>query len=248
MKEDYHDCIDRDDLLKNTKDNVVKYGLQVLIVKSAGYLPSFGYSIGLWENYKHPEIICFGLPNNLLHEIINDIAEIIKKEGNFVGNTNYQSIFENSKSTFLEVKEDNINHYFNLALEYYKEEKFPVYQLIWTDRNDKYPWEEGFEEEFIYDQPLLDRNSDFKFREPKNLTTFTTKQWLENQKTILRVVHDEDGDWQFLTDDDLITEDMRIVTLEQIVLRDNTLNQVFDLDYGEEAERKSIGGEWTRKK
>jgi len=100
------------------------------MVKSTNYLPSFGYSIGLWDNYKHPEIICFGLPNNLLHEIINDVAEIIKTQGSFVANTNYQNIFEDSKATFLEVKEDNINHYFNAALEYYKEVKFPAYQLI----------------------------------------------------------------------------------------------------------------------
>jgi hypothetical protein len=43
-------------------------------------------------------------------------------------------------------------------------------------------------------------------------------------------------------------EDMKIVSLEQLVSRDNTLNELFDLDYGEEAERESIGGRWTRSK
>ncbi|MDR0265416.1 MAG: hypothetical protein LBJ04_19525 [Sphingobacterium sp.] len=31
------------------------------------------------------------------------------------------------------------------------------------------------------------------------MTTFTTRQWIEESKPILRVVHDNDGDWQFLT-------------------------------------------------
>jgi hypothetical protein len=124
---------------------------------------------------------------------------------------------------------------------------FDALQLIWTDRNDKFPWEENFEEEFIYKQPLLDRNADFKFREPRNLATFTTKQWLELRKPILRVVHEHDGDWQFLTGDQML-EDMKIVSLEQLVSQDNTLNELFDLDYGEEAERESIGGRWTRNK
>lgn len=64
----------------------------------------------------------------------------------------------------------------------------------------------------------------------------------------MNVIHDEDGDWQFLTDDDITTGDMRIVALEQIILRDNTLNEVFDLDYGEEAQRKFVGGKWIRNK
>jgi hypothetical protein len=36
-----------------------------------------------------------------------------------------------------------------------------------------------FDEEFIYRQPLLDRNADFKFREADNLAVFTTRQWIE---------------------------------------------------------------------
>ena len=100
---------------------------------------------------------------------------------------------------------------------------------------------------FLHTQPLLDRNAEFKFREAKNLATFTTRQWLELRKLILRVYHDHDGDWQFLTGDQM-PEDIKIVALEQLVLRDKTLNEVFDLDYGEAADRDSIGGRWTRSK
>jgi hypothetical protein len=118
---------------------------------------------------------------------------------------------------------------------------------VWTDRNDKFPWQENFEEKFLYDQPLLDRNAEFKFREEKNLGVFTTKQWLELDKPILRVVHEDDGAWQFLTGDQM-PEDIKLVSLEQMVLKDSTVNGVFNLDYGEAAERESIGGEWARTK
>jgi hypothetical protein len=43
-------------------------------------------------------------------------------------------------------------------------------------------------------------------------------------------------------------EDIKIVALEQLVLRDKTLNDVFDLDYGEAADRDTVGGKWTRSK
>ena len=242
-----HNCIDKDELLNNTKLNIDKFGLQVIMVSSTSYCPSFAYSIGLTETYNHPEIICFGLSNDLGHAIINDIAELIKNGERFEAEKISTEIFKDSRAAFLKVDKKNIDDYFGAALNYYSDKSFDALQVVWTDRNDKLPWEDNFEEEFLYKQPLLDRNADFKFYEPKNLTTFTTRQWLDKKNPILRVVHDNDGDWQFLTDDQL-PEDIKIVALEELVKRDNTLNEVFDLEYGEVAERDLIGGQWTRTK
>ena len=69
-----HKCIDPNELLVRTKSNIEKFGLQVIMVNATDYSPSFAYSIGLYKTYNHPEIICFGLPNDLGHGIINDIA------------------------------------------------------------------------------------------------------------------------------------------------------------------------------
>lgn len=45
----------------------------------------------------------------------------------------------------------------------------------------------------------------------------------------MRVVHNTVGDWQFLTGDQM-PEDIRLAALEQMVIRDRTLNEAFDLD------------------
>jgi hypothetical protein len=247
MSDHDHKCPDKNELLHTTKQNIEKYGLQVILVRGTEYSPSFAYSVGLYKTYKHPEIICFGLPQKLAHEIINDVAELIKNNDAIKPHTNYSNIFKNSRAEFLAVDERNFEDYFQAALNYYEDTKFPALQLVWTDTNNKFPWEENFEQKFLYDQPLLDRNADFKFREPKNLGIFTTRQWLDLDKPILRVVHDIDGDWQFLTGDQM-PGDIRLVALEQMVLRDKTLNEVFDLDYGHSAERDFIGAAWTKTK
>jgi hypothetical protein len=238
-----HNC--RDD--EQTASHIEKYGLSVIIIEATSYLPSFAYSIGLWQKFKHPEIICFGLKTQTLHTIINDIADIVRNGQTIYLGKIYNEIFENSSAKFLKVDSRSLSDYFGTAINYYDTNDFPALQLVWTDRNDKFPWEENFEEEFLYKQPLLDRNADFKFREAKRLATFTTRQWIEQQKPILRVVHDNDGDWQFLTGDQM-PDDIKIVALEELILRDKTLNEVFDLGYGEGAEREFIGGQWTRNK
>jgi len=42
-------------------------------------------------------------------------------------------------------------------------------------------------------------------------------------------------------------EDIRLVCLEDMTRRDSTLNDVFNLDFGEEADRVAIGEEWERR-
>jgi len=236
-----HNC--RDD--QKTNSNIEKYGLTVIAVSETEYLPSFAYSIGLWKNFKHPEVISFGLTTETLHSIINIAGDLVKAGRAIRTNKTYTDFFETGRTEFLKVDRRNIGDYFGYAIDFYNTIDFPALQLVWTDRNDKFPWDKEFQEEFIYKQPLLDRNADFKFREPKNLAIFTTRQWIELRKPILRVVHEYEGDWQFLTGDQIF-DDIKIVGLEQLVLRDKTLNDVFDLDYGEEANRDSRRGKWTR--
>lgn len=238
-----HNC--RDD--QKTNSDIEKYGLTVIMIKATDYLPSLAYSIGLWKKFGHPELISFGLSTETLHSIINLAADIVKSGQKLQTGKTYSDFFESGKAECLTVDKRNISDYFGYAIDFYDTSDFPALQLVWTDRNDRFPWDKGFEEEFIYKQPLLNRNADFKFREPRNLAAFTTRQWLELQKPILRVVHENDGDWQFLTGDQM-PEDIKIVALEQLVLRDKTLNDVFDLDYGEAADRDAIGDQWTRSK
>jgi hypothetical protein len=238
-----HNCREE----QTTNSNIEKYGLSVVAIERTDYLPSFAYSIGLWKKFGHPELISFGLTTQTLHAIINLAADIVKSGQKLQTGKTYIDFFETGKSEFIKVDKRNIRDYFGYAIDFYNTSDFPAFQLVWTDRNDKFPWDNDFEEEFIYKQPLLDRNVDFKFREPGNVAAFTTRQWLELAKPILRVIHEKNGDWQFLTGDQM-PEDVKIVALEELVLRDKTLNDVFDLDYGEAADRESIGGPWTRSK
>ncbi|MBP2616652.1 DUF4262 domain-containing protein [Chryseobacterium jejuense] len=232
-----HNCIDD----KKLSADIEKFGWTVMLLEANDYLLSFAYTVGLWKNFKHPEIISFGLTTKILHLILSDAGEIAKTGRTIEVGKNYDDFFENSNTQFVTVDSRNISNYFGQAINFYESKNFPAIQLIWTDRNNKFPWNKDYEEEFEYRQPLLDRNADFKFREAKNIAIFTTKQWLEFDKPILCVIHDNDGDWQFLTGNQII-EDAKLVALEQMTLKDKTLNEVFDLDYGEQAEREYIGG------
>lgn len=113
----------------------------------------------------------------------------------------YTEIFKGLAATLLHIDPGNIDDYFGVAIEYYKNSQFPAMQLVWPDNTNRFPCEEGFTNSLTNKQPLLDRNAAFKFREGTDLGVFTTRPWLELDRPILRVVHDHDGDRQFLTGD-----------------------------------------------
>jgi len=236
---------DFDDLLAKTAQNIATYGLQVISVPGTSYLPSFTYSVGLLETCGHPEIICFGLKTDLMHALINDVAALIKEGSPMQPGNTYDNIFKSLDATFLRVDPANIDDYFGVAIRHYKHSDFPAVQLIWPDNDNRFPWEEGFAQKLTDKQPLLDRNASFKFKESKNLAVFTTRQWLDLKQPILEVVHHHNGDWQFLTGDQGM-QDIKIVGLNQIIQKDLTLNEVFNLDYGETASRAGIGAKWLR--
>ena len=110
MKDEKHKCIEN----IQTKEHIEKYGLSVIQIEATTYLPSFAYSVGLTETFNHPEIICFGLSIQLLHEIINDVADIIREEGKIDPDKEYDNVFQNSRAKFLKIDKRNIGDYFCL--------------------------------------------------------------------------------------------------------------------------------------
>lgn len=180
-----------------------------------------------------------------MHFILNDVGELVKQGEKIQINQRYQDFLEDYATAFIAVDQRNIKNYFGVAIEHYGSANIPALQFIWPDKNHRFPWNENFEPDFKYLQPLLDRNADFKFREAKNLGVFTTRQWLEENAPILEVYHESDGDWQFITEQ-WSEEDIKIVALEEIVKSDPSVNELFNLDYGERAYRKNINAEWVR--
>lgn len=78
---------------------------------------------------------------------------------------------------------------------------------------------------------------------------FTTTYVLKENKPILYVSHDEDGAWQFhTTNDGVDTTTAMLVTLQNVLDHDATVNEVSDLPLGHYASRESVGEAWIYSK
>jgi Domain of unknown function (DUF4262) len=234
-----------DEFMGNVKNIITQHGWCVLSVFSNEGLPDFSYTVGLWETYQHPEILVLGFKQDLAHPVLNEVGELIKAGQVLKTAQPYHDVIDEYPVQFLNIDQRNIPDYLRVCCNIYGEGKFPAMQLVWPDKASKFPWEEDFNERLRNIQVLLDRNADFKFYEERNLGVYTMRSVMEGKKPILRVVHDEEGDWQFLSGDEIETEEAMYVCLEEVIKLDPSLNELFDLGFSVQVERTEIGGKWT---
>jgi hypothetical protein len=93
-------------------------------------------------------------------------------------------------------------------------------------------------------------NDAWPFADPRNVAVITVADILDARRPILSVWHDEeDGMWQFLTDDDAPDEaQARVVALDEIVALDPSVAELADLPLGWCAWRHAVGHPWKRGK
>lgn len=225
-------------------DNIEKFGCHLTLIEADNYLPAFVYSIGLFKKYRHPEIICFGLKTDVMKSMINHACDLIKNGEVIMPDKLYSEFLEGYKIQFLQVDKDYYHNYVGYAGVFYDMTfDFPLLQLVWPDKQHNFPWDKDFNIDWIFKQPLLDRNTDFKFYEERRLGVFTTKQAF-NGDTILYVYHNEDGNWQFHTSLEPNLDDLMVVALEEITKLDPTINEIYYLQYGWRAWRDNKEAVW----
>ena len=82
----------------------------------------------------------------------------------------------------------------------------------------------------------------YSFKDSPNTRCFTCCHILDENKPILYVSHDEDGEWQFLCGKKHVLEEARIVALSEIISRQKNVIDLSNLKYGEYAETQN--GKW----
>lgn len=83
------------------------------------------------------------------------------------------------------------------------------------------------------------------FKEPVNTACFTNAKLIELGLPVMRVFHDHDGEWQFLSGDIEEDDKCKLICLGCIYERDHGLADLNSLPAGWMAERKSVDGVWT---
>jgi hypothetical protein len=245
-----------------TLDTIEKHGWQAMLVSAKKQSHSFAYSIGLFDVFALPELITIGLPLDVAHGALNRAFQIMRT-GVDLRIGRHRDVVGEVEVLFRPVSRRWYEETMYRTDWYYEEAEIPALQLIYPDLNNRFQWDEGFNEYFR--QPLFqpdamegptehsfesgdeeEKNIGWKFPTDRHTNAFLSKTVFNKTETVVFVSHDRDGSWQFLGDSMHHGGGPIVSCLHHPVDDDPSLEDLHDLPIGWYAERREPGHPWKR--
>ena len=150
----------RDPRCENAEDEeiiraVAADGWYVLIILEKDDTPGWAFSVGLYENFKHPEVVIFGLAPEVLQDVVNSVAEDVRSGKSFEIDGMYPDLIDTYACTFKPVNKVWYDDFLGYANWFYQSHDYPALQCIWPDKNNIFPWDPEFNPHWLWGQPLL---------------------------------------------------------------------------------------------
>ncbi len=149
-----------DDLMPNDRkllDDIEEHGVHVVHVPGDDDVPQFSFSVGLWHSFEQPEVIVFGLPPDIAHELLNVVADEAGEGKSFLADSRHEGLLHNYPVRFFAVPKALYADFLGSARWAYEGDDFPAVQLVWPDKQGRWPWDAGVREVFRDSQPVLAR-------------------------------------------------------------------------------------------
>jgi hypothetical protein len=138
-------------------DDVATYGWHCVNIHPEDEHAGYAFTVGLFKSYGHPELIIFGLPGKVAHQILA-IAADAAKSGNPIDLTRPSDELLNDYSCcFGEVPRSQYYEHVGYCRWYYQGDDFPLYQVVWPSRAGLYPWDPEVSPDFKGAQPVIAR-------------------------------------------------------------------------------------------
>jgi hypothetical protein len=132
-----------------------EHGWAVPGVSGDGTMPPWAYSVGMWLTCQSPELIVCGAPVRNAGGIINALGTRIA-DGADLGPDDVLDDICPARLTLRPVDLTwRTTSMFAVSDEFYGFVRPPYLQVLWADKDGRFPWEPGFQDCFDGLQPLL---------------------------------------------------------------------------------------------
>lgn len=240
--------------------DVARRGWSVVSVAAAGARPPYAFTVGLWHSFGSAEVAIFGREEAEMVGWLDMVGGEVEAGRVLHPGSGGPRDSGDGPDDFLEplgayprpALASWHRHLFGTALAFYRGQPVPMLQLVWPDERGLLPWEPGCAADCLDAQPRLWERvtaapapAGWPFPVSPDALVLTTKAIAFDGVPVAGVVHDEEGEWQFLDDPAVDLEDLTIVHLAHVVAGRPELAAVADLPEGFEAWADGEG-RWRR--
>jgi Domain of unknown function (DUF4262) len=134
--------------------DIQEVGWHVVLIREDEEGPAFGFTVGLYHSYGHPEVLIHGFGLELTHQILNNIGDEVKAGHQYEAGRRYPDILEGYDCAFQIIEKAFYHEYLGYARWYYRGNNFPALQCLLPDREGRFPGDAGFPEQLAKLQQL----------------------------------------------------------------------------------------------
>ena len=146
---------DLTDAGREVLDNIAEHKVHVMHVTSEAGVSKFSYTVGLWHHFEQPEVVVFGLDVDAADELLLSVAEACVGGSRFAGGEKHDGLLVGLAVRFLHVEAAVAAQHLGAADWAYEGQPFGCVQLVWPDKEKRWPWQEGVRQGLRDVQPLL---------------------------------------------------------------------------------------------
>jgi len=134
---------------------VAEHKAHVVHVTEDDGAPKFSYTVGLWHHFEQPEVIVFGLAVEAAEDLLQGVVAACEDGARFAHGDRREGLLVGFAVRFLDVPVDVGRDYLGAATWAYQGADYRSLQLVWPDKEKRWPWQEGVRQGFRDVQPLL---------------------------------------------------------------------------------------------
>jgi hypothetical protein len=138
-------------------DDIDEFGVHIVHVAEDGDAPGFSFTVGLWHSFQQAEVLVFGLPEEVAHDLLDSLADEAAEDKKFLPDTRHDGVLIGYPVRFVAVPKERYAERLGAAVWAYEGDGFPCVQLVWPDKQGRWPWENAVRDGFAESQPVLGR-------------------------------------------------------------------------------------------
>jgi len=137
--------------------DIASNGLHIAHEAERGERPQYAYTVGMGHSFGQPEVLVIGLPREVAQDLLDNLADEADGGRTFAAGEQHDGLVRGYPVRLLRVSGDQAAQWLPLVGWAYERADVPCLQLVYPDRQGRWPWQPDVRDGFRRIQPVLER-------------------------------------------------------------------------------------------
>jgi len=143
IAEDEHD--------RKLLSDIERVGWHVIHINEDEQGPGYTFSVGFYYTFRQPEILITGLRQEVAHDLLKIAVVQMAGGKTFQAFERVSDFAEGYDCAFAPIEFEHYRNYLGYAVWFYRSlpTPFPAVQMVWPDKEGRFPWEADYDKRFL---------------------------------------------------------------------------------------------------